>query len=25
MQINSSRNLEDGRVATVEALVQKPG
>jgi len=24
MQINSSRNLEDGRVATVEALVQKP-
>jgi sarcosine/dimethylglycine N-methyltransferase len=25
MQINSSRNLEDGKVATVEALVQKPG
>jgi len=24
MQINSSRNLEDGKVATVEALVQKP-
>ena len=25
MQINSSRNLEDGKVATIEALVQKPG
>lgn len=25
MQINSSRNLEDGRVATIEALVRKPG
>lgn len=24
MQINSSRNLEDGKVATVEALVRKP-
>jgi len=25
MQINSSRNLEDGKVATIEALVRKPG
>jgi SAM-dependent methyltransferase len=25
MQINSSCNLEDGKVATIEALVQKPG
>ena len=25
MQINSSRNLEDGAVATIEALVRKPG
>jgi len=25
MQINSSRNLEEGRVATIEALVRKPG
>ena len=25
MQINSGRNLEDGKVATVEALVRKPG
>jgi sarcosine/dimethylglycine N-methyltransferase len=25
MQINSSRNLEEGKVATIEALVQKPG
>ena len=24
MQINSSRNLEDGKVATIEALVRKP-
>ena len=25
MQVNSGRNLEDGKVATVEALVRKPG
>jgi len=25
MQINSSRNLEEGRVATIEALASKPG
>jgi sarcosine/dimethylglycine N-methyltransferase len=25
MQINSSRNLEEGKVATIETLVQKPG
>jgi SAM-dependent methyltransferase len=25
MQINSSRNLEEGKVATIEALVRKPG
>jgi superfamily II DNA or RNA helicase len=24
MQVNSSRNLEDGKVATIEALVRKP-
>jgi hypothetical protein len=25
MQINTSRNLEEGRVATIEAVVKKPG
>jgi len=25
MQINSGRNLEEGKVATIEALAQKPG
>jgi hypothetical protein len=25
MQINSGRNLEEGKVATIEALVRKPG
>jgi superfamily II DNA or RNA helicase len=25
MQINSSRNLEEGKVATIEALARKPG